>query len=48
MVWKKVFFFNKGAPKHCFTPQASGDSFASNTVYRACRRSTATRFGSTS
>jgi hypothetical protein len=44
----KPFFFYKGAPKDCFTPQASGDSSASNTVYRAFRQSTATRFGSTS
>jgi len=46
----KHFFltFNKGAPKDCFTPQACGDSYASNTVYRAFRQSTATRFGSTS
>jgi len=45
---KSFFFLNKGAPKDCFTPQASGDSFASNTVYRTFRQSTATRFGSTS
>jgi hypothetical protein len=46
---EKLFFLNKGAPKDCFTSQASEDSFASNTVYRAFRQSTrTTEFGSTS